>query len=938
MCRVLGSSRAEDELFTIPGSTNASVELSHNEGTSETDWTSPSIGTGDTKTMRDHAARGYTAGVWHDDLEKEPMLITADKHHILAYDLECEYSGDSTLTVESTILCACLVCTCGYKAVVSRSKTNQIDGCEIYIRHTNSTMASTTINLIKQHNPLFTIGHNIYDFDNVRLACSLDLESPYRNYFCTTSSAIGKNVVNMGFIMCIPGINNFDTLRYMRKSMVQRFHSFALGDLANTLGLTNRKLSTKDMKFDLGWFSRSGFNSTSMVRYNMMDCEVNLDLCFQLDLINQMMAICNITRSYMLDVMIYSTGAIAASALCASALRDDMKYVWTRCDYRPYEFEGGYVHFKKPIVCEMPMVFDFVSMYPSVMTAAHVSPESIDYLDLESSDDARYHVKLSLASYSVRDDTACFGVTHYGARQVTTSGCMAVTLIAKYSNFTTDSSLPGLNMAEQQRFCLLHCYNVVRAWNQADYTNNRAKEVCIDICSDRLFGHNTRSKLNVPITTVMKSQCRAMLQHSLTRLKVHQTQHIQEASNQPHSVCYQNIWIPSKRQVADCSVDWESSPLGAEVIVCLPESVCKFTLGTNVASSVCKNLMTRRKCVKGEIKLLGRSRGQREDTETLDAEMKVKDLLQWALKITANSLYGCLAFREYNTYSPRCGMCVTAMGRWSVHVALAVTQALGCIVMYGDTDSVMLVVPNRSVTHKTHRSPFLLPEYVQSLCSSESLSRRDALELLCGGGPTVSSLNRHHRPFKACIAKILNHIMGFTPFVNLVIEAQETGSKTTDGEDTFVFHKMAVFASKHYVAKDASGGLYSKGVSYVRRTGARVQDVAAKKFIQIALSTYSLQSVIAALRIEYSRFKTRILSGVYSELYMVRATKSGVTKDYVRIIGQGPRTLAAKYAEFEDLEQDDIDEEYYIDILDSCLRSICVCIGLSDETLITRTV
>ncbi len=28
----------------------------------------------------------------------------------------------------------------------------------------------------------------------------------------------------------------------------------------------------------------------------------------------------------------------------------------------------------------------------------------------------------------------------------------------------------------------------------------------------------------------------------------------------------------------------------------------------------------------------------------------------------ANSLYGCLAFREYNTYSPRCGMSVTMCG------------------------------------------------------------------------------------------------------------------------------------------------------------------------------------------------------------------------------------------------------------------------------------
>jgi hypothetical protein len=58
---------------------------------------------------------------------------------------------------------------------------------------------------------------NVYEFDNIRLVCSLQSDSPLMNDFVSTSNMIGKTVSNVGFIMCIPEINNLDTLRYIRK-------------------------------------------------------------------------------------------------------------------------------------------------------------------------------------------------------------------------------------------------------------------------------------------------------------------------------------------------------------------------------------------------------------------------------------------------------------------------------------------------------------------------------------------------------------------------------------------------------------------------------------------------------------------------------------------------------------------------------------------------
>ena len=154
-------------------------------------------------------------------------------------------------------------------------------------------------------------------------------------------------------------------------------------------------------------------NASDMVHYNMQDCIVNLELCFNLDLINQIVAICNITHAYIGDVTLYSAGEIAASALCHKALSNRQRYIWTRYDYHPRDFLGGHVHFKRPIVCSYPMIVDFVSMYPSIMSSALISPEFIDYCDKDCISCPRYSNKLVLLSYTLTKGTICMGMTMY---------------------------------------------------------------------------------------------------------------------------------------------------------------------------------------------------------------------------------------------------------------------------------------------------------------------------------------------------------------------------------------------------------------------------------------------------------------------------------------------------------------------------------------------
>jgi DNA polymerase elongation subunit (family B) len=333
-----------------------------------------------------------------------------------------------------------------------------------------------------------------------------------------------------------------------------------------------------------------------------------------------------------------------------------------------------------------------------------------------------------------------------------------------------------------------------------------------------------------------------------------------------------------------------------------------------------------------------------------ESKAKVQELLQWALKIAANSLYGCLAFRDYNTYSPRCGMSVSAAGRWSLTVAICIVQSLGCIVVYGDTDSVMFTIPefNQDIfrTFVTEENPglqrrtnvgnrSLLPYYVDIICSHLEIDRYEACESICG---STDFGNIGHSMFKnmvGVVCKIVNIVMSYTSMARLKVESQETEAKTELGNKRYVFSKMVVLASKHYIARDMSGNPYSKGVSYVRRTGSLVSDLAAKQFSAIILGTSSKTSAIKGLRREYQVLLNNIRSRKYPEIYRVRATKNAVTKDFVRIVPRPGANKGARYAEFEQQDEETVGLGFYTEVVKSCLRSICKCIGLPDEKFIT---
>jgi DNA polymerase alpha subunit A len=67
------------------------------------------------------------------------------------------------------------------------------------------------------------------------------------------------------------------------------------------------------------------------------------------------------------------------------------------------------------------------------------------------------------------------------------------------------------------------------------------------------------------------------------------------------------------------------------------------------------------------------------------------DIRQKALKLTANSMYGCLGFSNSRFYAQPIAAMVTAMGRETLQRTVDIAQnSVGLDVIYGDTDSIMI--------------------------------------------------------------------------------------------------------------------------------------------------------------------------------------------------------------------------------------------------------
>ena len=122
---------------------------------------------------------------------------------------------------------------------------------------------------------------------------------------------------------------------------------------------------------------------------------------------------------------------------------------------------------------------------------------------------------------------------------------------------------------------------------------------------------------------------------------------------------------------------------------CVP-SVPESGLPQGVLPRILKTLVERRRAVKSLMK---------KDSKLSPAQMASLNIRQQALKLTANSMYGCLGFSHSRFYAKPLAILITAKGREILQNTVNLTrEACQSDVIYGDTDSIMVNTRSTSLS------------------------------------------------------------------------------------------------------------------------------------------------------------------------------------------------------------------------------------------------
>ena len=102
--------------------------------------------------------------------------------------------------------------------------------------------------------------------------------------------------------------------------------------------------------------------------------------------------------------------------------------------------------------------------------------------------------------------------------------------------------------------------------------------------------------------------------------------------------------------------------------------------GQGILPKLIATLVSRRREVKKLMK----------DKSATAEQLATWDIKQLALKLTANSMYGCLGYSKSRFYARPLAMLITAKGREILRSTKELAESEQLRVIYGDTDSVMI--------------------------------------------------------------------------------------------------------------------------------------------------------------------------------------------------------------------------------------------------------
>ncbi|MCL4363152.1 DNA-directed DNA polymerase [Candidatus Marsarchaeota archaeon] len=127
-----------------------------------------------------------------------------------------------------------------------------------------------------------------------------------------------------------------------------------------------------------------------------------------------------------------------------------------------------------------------------------------------------------------------------------------------------------------------------------------------------------------------------------------------------------------------------------------PSSICGDCTEYYEAPTKVRFSKTRRSITPVILKLLIDQRAEVKKLYKKDKDNIYLGSRSQALKITSNSFYGYLGYARSRWYSRDCAASVTAYGRQYIHDAIEASDAMGFKVIYGDTDSIVMLLGDKT--------------------------------------------------------------------------------------------------------------------------------------------------------------------------------------------------------------------------------------------------
>ncbi len=128
-------------------------------------------------------------------------------------------------------------------------------------------------------------------------------------------------------------------------------------------------------------------------------------------------------------------------------------------------------------------------------------------------------------------------------------------------------------------------------------------------------------------------------------------------------------------------------------------------------------------------------------------------------------------------------------------------------------------------------------------------------------------------------------------------------------------------------------------MSYVRRSGAVLTNVAYNCFIHVIQSVSNTNQMIDAIWCEYHALLTHIVpNNQVNHCYMViNATVMGVTDEYVNVIIKSNNTPTRVLRSAYNTNIMIYDTKYYRNLLNNCVASVARALGLPNASYITTS-